>query len=111
MEVCSCHTPNTICQKHRIDKTKLRRVCYIPATGWVAGKGHRVAFVTEDEAGFIWTGDTPEGGKVEPWYWGSKIDAGKSYAEAEKVADEYNLKLGIDRSAAMDVVWSSMRKG
>lgn len=86
-----------------------RVIAYIPATAWVKGKGHRVSFVTEDEAGHSPNGSTPEGGQVEPWYWGDEKDCAKSYDLAKKTAREYNQKRGISEKDAMDILCSSMR--
>jgi hypothetical protein len=89
--------------------TEKRMIAYIPATAWTQGKGHRVSFVTENEAGHSPNGNAPEGGDVEPWYWGDPNDAAKSLKTAEETANHYNEKHGISKEDAMMILCSSMR--
>ena len=86
-------------------------VAYIPHTAWTKGKGHRVHFVIEGEDCMRPNGDTPEGGSTEPWYWGDPNSATKSYELAVKMAEEYNLELGISKERADDIVMNSMIAG
>lgn len=87
-----------------------RFIAYIPPTAFVKGHGHRVSLVVENEHGHSPTGDTPEGGQVEPWYWGHETDAKKSLEVAEKIADDYNRKNGIEPKEALEILASSMRR-
>lgn len=81
-----------------------RRWCYwIPADGYVEGKGFRVSIVVENESGHFPTGSTPEGGMQEPWFWGH------DYKEARATAALENMeKLGLDEKATALIVMSSM---
>ena len=90
---------------------KGRFIAYIPAGAFEKGKGHRVSLVIENEPGHAPTGDTPEGGKVNPWYWGLANDEGVSFKEAEKTARLYNERHGITEKAEIEILISSMRKG
>lgn len=88
-----------------------RMMAWIDATRWEKGKGHRVCFVRENEAGFFLSGDTPEGGMTEPWYWGNRDNAKKSLKQAQESADEYNERLGLTKDDCADILCSSVRKG
>lgn len=81
-----------------------RRWCYwIPDNAFVEGRGFRVSIVIENEAGHYPTGDTPEGGDREPWFWGMTLD------EARELAERENLeKLGLTPKDAALIVASSV---
>jgi hypothetical protein len=80
------------------------RICYyIPPTQTPdPGSGYRVAIVEEDNAGYRWTGDAPEGGRQQPYYWGSTL------AEAEAVARGENRRLGLTDDDVLHIVNSSI---
>lgn len=85
------------------DIIKGRRTCfYIPADGYVEGKGYRVSIVVENESGHFPTGDSPEGGDRMPWYWG------KTYEEAKAVCAEQNAKRGLSEEDVFAIITSSM---
>jgi hypothetical protein len=92
----------------RKGKTMSRMITYIPATSWTKGKGHRVSFVIENEAGHAPNGNAPEGGEIEPWYWGNPNDEAKSYELAKKTARAYNQKRKISEEEEMRILISSM---
>jgi hypothetical protein len=81
-----------------------RRFCYvIPESGYVEGKGFRVSIAIENESGHFPTGDTPEGGDIEPWYWGN------TFEEAREMADRENKdRLGLEPIDAWKIVMSTM---
>ena len=88
-----------------------RFIAYIPTGAFEKGKGHRVSLVIENEPGHAPTGNTPEGGKVNPWHWGMANDEAVSFKEAEKTARLYNERRGITEKAEMEILISSMRQG
>lgn len=97
-------TPKKI-QASRIDELlNTRRFCYvIPESGYVEGKGYRVSIAIEREPGHFPTGNTPEGGDQEPWYWGN------TFEEAREICDRENKeRLGIDVLDAYKIVMSTM---
>ena len=67
-----------------------------------ANNGFRPVFIKEGESGYHPNGSTPEGGDVEPWYWGPSREA------AEATADKYNEKRGISKDDAAQIVVRSM---
>jgi hypothetical protein len=81
-----------------------RRFCYvIPESGYTEGKGFRVSIAIEREPGHFPTGNTPEGGDVEPWYWGT------TFEEAREIADRENkTRLGLDPIEAWKIVATTM---
>ena len=85
-----------------------RRWCYwIPADGYVEGRGYRVSIVFEYESGHYPTGDDAwiagDYSKRKPWFWGH------SYEEARKVSDDMNQqRLGISPKDAAHIVTTSM---
>lgn len=81
-----------------------RRFCYVIADcAYVEGKGFRVSIAIEGEPGHFPTGDAPEGGLVEPWYWGN------TFEEAREIADRENKeKLGLEPIDAWKIVASTM---
>jgi hypothetical protein len=81
-----------------------RRFCYvIPESGYIAGKGFRVSIAIERESGHFPTGSTPEGGDIEPWYWGN------TFEEAREICDRQNKDhLGLDAIDAFKIVMSTM---
>jgi hypothetical protein len=81
-----------------------RRFCYvIPESGYVEGKGFRVSIAIEREPGHFPTGNTPEGGDIEPWFWGD------TFEEAREIADRENkARLGLDPIDAWKIVASTM---
>lgn len=85
-----------------------RRWCYwIPATGYVEGKGYRVSIVFEYEGGHFPTGDDAwiagDHGKQKPWFWGH------DYAAACKVAEDMNRdRLKLSPKDAALIVTTSM---
>lgn len=88
--------------------TSKRLVAFIPIDGFVEGRGYRVAFVTEGEAGYSPTGTWPYTGAVGekmPWFWGP------TYDEARAHAIEYNARMGISEADANDVVIRSVFGG
>lgn len=77
-----------------------RKVFFVDET-MLTEHGYVPSMVTEGEPGF-----TPLSGNGEfaqPWYWGHDIDV------AQRLADEANLELGIDRQLALLIIASSMR--
>lgn len=92
-----------------MDDVKLEkgRFCYyIPPDQTPDPKrGYRVAIVNANEAGYYWTGDTPEGGLKAPWYWG------KTLAEAEMVCKQQNRdKLGLTEMQVFSIITESMQR-
>jgi hypothetical protein len=83
----------------------MSRICYhIPVDQTPDPEcGYRVAVVEEGVAGYSWTGDAPEGGLKEPYYWG------KTLAEAQAVARDENLRLGLTEEDVCEIVNSSVR--
>lgn len=87
---------------------RTRRWCYwIPADGYVEGKGYRVSIVFEYEAGHYPTGDDAflagDYSKKKPWFWGH------SYEEAKKIAEDMNRdRRGLSPREAADLVTTSM---
>jgi hypothetical protein len=81
-----------------------RRFCYvIPESAYTEGKGFRVSIAIEREPGHFPTGNTPEGGDIEPWYWGH------TFEEAREIADRENKdRLGLDPVDAWKIVASTM---
>jgi len=81
-----------------------RRFCYvIPESAFVEGKGFRVSIAIERESGHFPTGNTPEGGDIEPWYWGD------TFAEAREIADRENKeRFGLEPIDAWKIVASTM---
>lgn len=89
----------------RIDKLlNERRFCYvIPESGYVEGKGFRVSIAIEREPGHFPTGNTPEGGDQEPWYWGM------TFEEAREICDRENQeRLGLTVEDSWKIVMSTM---
>lgn len=79
-----------------------RWIAYIPPTTVPCEDGYRVSFVIENESGHFPTGDTPEGGQTEPWYWGPTLK------DAEECAAKYNADRGISPEEADKILVSSM---
>jgi len=81
------------------------RICYyIPPTQTPAADcGYRVAIVEEGKAGYRWTGDAPEGGQQQPYYWGGTL------AEAEAVARSENRRLGLTDDDVLSIIGSSIQ--
>lgn len=81
-----------------------RRFCYvIPESGFIEGKGYRVSIAIERESGHFPTGNTPEGGDIEPWFWGD------TFEEARGICDRENKdRLGLDPTEAFKIVMSTM---
>jgi hypothetical protein len=81
-----------------------RRFCYvIPESNYIEGKGYRVSIAIENEPGHFPTGNTPEGGDIEPWFWGD------SFEEAREIADRENKeRLGLEPIDAWKIVMSTM---
>lgn len=85
-----------------------RRWCYwIPAEGYVEGRGYRVSIVFEYEAGHYPTGDDAwiagDISKRKPWFWGHDL------AAAKKIAEDMNRdRLGLSAREAADIVTTSM---
>lgn len=81
-----------------------RRFCYVIAdSAYVEGKGFRVSIAIEGEPGHFPTGTTPEGGDIEPWYWGN------TFEEAREIADRENKeKLGLEPIETWKIVMSTM---
>jgi hypothetical protein len=94
--------------KHISNLLHTRRWCYwIPADGYVEGKGYRVSIVFEYEAGHYPTGDDAwikgDHSKRKPWFWGH------NYEEARKVAEDMNQqRRGLSPREAADIVTTSM---
>lgn len=79
----------------------VKRFCYYIPPGQSDVNGFIPSLVNENEAGH-----SPMTGRGEgsaPWYWG------KTYEEACKNCDEYNLKMGVSPKEAMEIVASSIR--
>lgn len=67
---------------------------------YVEGKGYVPTVVTEGEAGhspLVGSGELSE-----PWYWGN------DKATAEKIADDFNTRLGVTRDDVTEIVISSI---
>ena len=81
-----------------------RRFCYVIAdNAFVPGKGFRVSIAIERVPGHFPTGNTPEGGDIEPWYWGD------TFEEARAIADRENKdRLGLEPIDAWKIVASTM---
>ena len=92
-----------------MSQTQTRIIVYIPETAWVKGKGHRVSMVEENKPGHSPSGDAPEGGMIEPWYWGDGKDEAKSLEIAQRTARAYNQKRGISTDDEAKILLSSMR--
>lgn len=89
----------------RIDKLlSERRFCYvIPESGYVKDRGYRVSIAIENESGHFPTGNIPEGGDIEPWYWG------ETFQEAQDTASRENReRLGLSALDAYKIVMSTM---
>ena len=84
-----------------------RNFCYyIPADGYVKGKGYRVSIVVEGEHGHYPTGNWPYHGKpyqTMPYFWGH------DYETAKQIAAEVNARLGLSKDDVEDIVTSSVR--
>jgi len=82
---------------------------YVPADGYVEGKGYRVSVVFEDEDGHYPTGTWPYEGKADqkmPWFWG-----GVSHRAAEVQCKAENARMGVSELDAFKIVMSSMSAG
>jgi len=91
-----------------MNKPQARMVCWINPLDRVENYGFRVAFVIEGEDGYRPTGNWPYGGKVGeamPWFWGPTL------AIAEKLADEYNERLGVSKEDASKIIARSISAG
>ena len=81
-----------------------RLVCVIPLSGYVPDHGWRVAFVTEGEPGYRWTGEWPcPPGGIMPWFWGHDLK------EAQVYAHRQNECVGIDAKTAAVIIARSMQ--
>lgn len=84
-----------------------RMIAWIPVDAYVQGEGYRVSIVKEGEAGHYPTGNWPYKagpGQQMPWFWGHDL------AQAQRLADEYNEKMGISREEAEKIVNDSIRR-
>lgn len=87
---------------------RTRRWCYwIPAEGYVKGRGYRVSIVFEYEAGHYPTGDDAwiagDHAKRKPWFWGHDHD------QARKTAEDLNQqRLGLSPRDVALIVATSM---
>ena len=88
-----------------------RRIFYISPSAFTPGKGHRVSFVFENDPNHYPTGNTPEGGDTEPWYWGNADDEPRSFEEAEATARQQNERRGISLEEELNILVSSMFPG
>lgn len=80
-----------------------RLVCVIPLSGYVEDRGWRVAFVTEGEPGYRFTGQWPcPPGGIVPWFWGHDLK------EAQRIAHKTNEEHGIDAKTAALIIAKSM---
>lgn len=82
-------------------------IYYIPPTAFIAGQGHKVSIVYENESGHYPTGGDGRD-KMTPWYWGNPNDEATSFTEAEATAKMANARLGLDEKEVMDILTSSM---
>lgn len=79
-----------------------RKCFYIPVEQFDEN-GYIPSLVTEDEPGHSPMKGNGEGSS--PWYWG------KTYKEAQEMAEEANRELDISPEDAAEIVASSMRAG
>lgn len=83
--------------------SKKRTCFFIPADGYVEGRGFRASIVTEGEPGHTPSGVWPnDGTKTMPYFWGNDYDA------ACKIAEEQNERLGLSKRDVLEIVTSSM---
>lgn len=79
------------------------RLCYyVPPDGYDEKHGYRVAIVEENEPGYSWTGNIPEGGLQAPYYWGHNL------VEAKKTCRRLNTDMGLSERDVLDIITSSM---
>ncbi|HHT9137751.1 MAG TPA: hypothetical protein ACFYEK_10990 [Candidatus Wunengus sp. YC60] len=80
-------------QKELMVEIQGKRIAYIiNATDFEDGKGFRVGIAVEGKKGYYKT----------DWWWNC------TYAEAQKLADEKNSGLGLDKKEAIKIVFSTM---
>ncbi len=87
-------------------ESRRRFVYFVPAEGYIEGRGYRPSVVFEHEPGHFPVGDWPYEGKPgtnAPWFWGHDYD------KAVEMANEMNNRLGINEREAVEIVASSMR--
>lgn len=82
-----------------------RKCYYVPADAYVEEHGYRVSIVVEGEAGHHPTGTWPytgAPGESMPWFWGH------DYAEAKRICDMENARMGLSIADSIRIVSSSM---
>ena len=80
--------------------TTERRQCFYIPVDQFDDQGYIPSMVTEGIAGH--TPMNGNGAQAQPWHWGT------SYKEARAICDGENLRIGITREAASEIVLSSM---
>ena len=78
-------------------------------SGFVEGRGYRVAVVVAGEDGFHWTGTRPYTGAIGetlPYFWGPTLDDAKRVA-----ATQNERRFGVTPEVATIIILRSMSSG
>lgn len=79
----------------------MARTCFYIPVGQYDDQGYIPSLVTENEPGHAPL--TGNGSHAAPWHWG------RTYEDAQKIAEEENRRIGVSPEDALQIVASSMR--